>query len=375
MDISLSRLAELGSAYSLLIAEDDPLLRAWLVDLCTPLFRAVRIGSDGQEAWDLYQQHGADLVLTDVRMPRMSGVELSRRLHEARPDLPILVFSGYSDQSQLIDLVELGVADFMLKPVSLDRLLHSLQKALWTLKARAQEQADVQRLRQSVTDLKTAQDQMLLLVGHELRNPLNGILGLAGLLAPLLTGEALSYLTLIQESAQRLEHSTRKALSYARLQTKSYNPQWSRVSPAELVTASLEHLKAESQNKGLDWHIDLPQEALLFADEALAQEALLNVFENALRFSPSRSAVRVQGRREDPLFVLTVQDQGEGFQPEALARLSQPFCTGPLMNHQEGFGLGLALTALIQNSLGGSLKVENPAEGGARVELGFLLAP
>ena len=85
--------------------------------------------SNGKQALDVLHSKKVDLLMTDIRMPHMDGLELSRKAREEYSDLQIVIFSGYSDFSFAQEAIQYGVLDYVLKPVDPERFHQVLAKA------------------------------------------------------------------------------------------------------------------------------------------------------------------------------------------------------------------------------------------------------
>ncbi len=118
--------------FSVLLVEDYEPLRNDMAEIFDDLFRNVVIASDGEEALRLYQSHlteyntSFDLLITDIQMPLMNGVELSQRIREIDPYQEIIVLSAHTDAEFLIELINLGISQFLTKPIKEDELIDTL---------------------------------------------------------------------------------------------------------------------------------------------------------------------------------------------------------------------------------------------------------
>jgi two-component system response regulator YesN len=112
--------------YSLLIAEDEPSMRKWLtckVDWNSLGFKVVAVAVDGQEAWEMLQnESGFQVLLTDIRMPIMDGLELVRKTKEAGLGCDVVILSGYGDFDYAREAIRNGVASYLLKPITQDKI-------------------------------------------------------------------------------------------------------------------------------------------------------------------------------------------------------------------------------------------------------------
>ena len=117
--------------YRVVIAEDEAASRAMLVDFVTHEVEGFAVSAsfpNGQDALDYVLEHGADAVISDIRMARMSGIELARALYERNIPVPVVIISGYSDFEYARQAVQYGVFNYILKPIDFDELRAALKK-------------------------------------------------------------------------------------------------------------------------------------------------------------------------------------------------------------------------------------------------------
>lgn len=117
--------------YRVLLAEDEPAalryLRA-LIETHCPGFSIAAAAADGEEALELARRLEPELVLTDVKMPRLDGIELVRQLKTALPQTPVVIVSGYDDFEYVRRALDTGVVDYVLKPVTAHKLSEVLER-------------------------------------------------------------------------------------------------------------------------------------------------------------------------------------------------------------------------------------------------------
>jgi CheY-like chemotaxis protein len=115
-----------------LVAEDDPLLAATVDDFLTQEGFCVAVSADGQEALEAAATMPISVLLTDLRMPRLDGVALVRKLRETRPELPVVVMTGFAPTDWRTSLQHDGEGPLILlnKPIRLAKLLHALRQVL-----------------------------------------------------------------------------------------------------------------------------------------------------------------------------------------------------------------------------------------------------
>lgn len=388
-DQVLTSLLRLADGCAILYVEDEPDIRTSMTELLETLFSRVVTAENGEQALELYGKGEFELVITDINMPRMTGIELIQSIQQTNPAQAFLVTSAYSDSTNLIPLINLGIGSFILKPLNWKILLQLLHKELSSALASRQEARYQQRLekeirmrtdelretQQQIVRLQEAKDNMLALISHELRTPLNGILGFTELLRSSLNDpEPLSFLDHVEESARRLERSTRKALDFSSLSTGKRLLNRAEHSLMDLLTTAKEQVmdRLEPVETLSIVNLNPSGDDTLFTDAELTVEVFRNLLENVLKYAGRHPVVQVLLTKEGVWDHLSFRDSGPGFSDGMLKILFQPFSTGNIMHHSEGMGLGLALVDVIMLTLGGRVEAHNHPEGGAEVRLRFL---
>jgi len=127
-------LKKLSKEYTLLFIEDDKTLRDQTTKIFLNLFKSVDIAEHGQEGLDLYNDYNKktgnyyDIIVSDIEMPYLNGLELSRKILEINKDQKIVIMSAYDDKEYLISMIKMGIECFMQKPLSMDHLLDTMNK-------------------------------------------------------------------------------------------------------------------------------------------------------------------------------------------------------------------------------------------------------
>lgn len=124
--ISIKELKHFSQRLTLLYVEDNPQVREETIELFIPLFASVDIASDGIEGLDAYNKNSYDLVITDINMPRLNGVEMIERIREIHPEQKIIAISAHDEPAILLDLIRKGINSFILKPINLDDMITTL---------------------------------------------------------------------------------------------------------------------------------------------------------------------------------------------------------------------------------------------------------
>ncbi len=126
----LHDLMELGKELKVLYVEDDENLRLETAKIIERIFDKVDIASDGVEGFNAFKSSHYDLVITDIEMPQVNGIEMSRNIRAVNKDTPIVVVSAYSNTDYFMDAIAIGIDYYILKPIKMPRLIDTLYAAV-----------------------------------------------------------------------------------------------------------------------------------------------------------------------------------------------------------------------------------------------------
>ncbi len=121
---------------TVLFVEDDDVMREHTAETLKMLFAKVLLAKNGKEALGLYESGGIDFVLTDIKMPDMSGIELTRRIRETDYDTPVIMLTGFAEQDMILSASNLSIDGYLIKPIELDALVRCFTKAANRLPAK-----------------------------------------------------------------------------------------------------------------------------------------------------------------------------------------------------------------------------------------------
>ncbi len=144
---------------SLLLVDDEPGIRNLLSISLADLGFDVMTAAEGSQAMDLFDAHQPSIVLTDIKMPGMDGIELLRRIKEAKPDTEVIMITGHGDMELAIKSMKMDATDFVTKPINDDALEIALKRATDRISMRRQIKAYTDRLEKSVAEKESRLNQ------------------------------------------------------------------------------------------------------------------------------------------------------------------------------------------------------------------------
>jgi len=324
------------------------------------------------------QANGFDLVLLDLMMPGMSGMEALKQIAALDPSLVCIVITGYATVELAVQAIKQGAYDFITKPFDASTLLlavdQGIEKRQLSLKAQhvAELEARAQELARQTQDLERLdriKSQFTLTVAHELRAPVAAIqsylrLILDGYIAP-------------ENQRQYLERAEKRALAQlelitdlldlAHLQDPDRPIEMQTVQLAEVLAQVLDAMAAQAKEKQIDLQstvgADLPT---LTMNSQHAKQLWTNLVSNAVKYTPEGGQVSVSLQKRDGYLIGSVQDTGIGIAEQELPLIFAEFYRTPASKAftQMGTGLGLTIVKRILETYGGEIGVESePGQG------------
>jgi two-component system, OmpR family, sensor histidine kinase KdpD len=230
------------------------------------------------------------------------------------------------------------------------------------------EDARAAALRAKTEEMRSS---LLSAVSHDLRTPLATITGSATVLRDSPTAlddqTRSDLLDSICEQAERLEKLVANLLDMTRLESGAIGLKREWVPLDEIVGSALTRLEKELGSRPV--HVQLPDPiALVSVDPVLFEQVFVNLFENALKYTPAGSPITVRARSEERHIVVEVLDSGPGIPPGSEIRIFEKFYRSSRVGIS-GAGLGLAICKGIVEAHGGTLSAENRPEGGAQFSM------
>ena len=349
---------------TILFAEDDDLVRQIAEEtLCAAGYRVVSV-QDGMEALEALRRVQPDLILSDVRMPRLDGFELLRRVRSdpEQQRIPFIVMSAKAETADQRMGMSLGADDYVTKPYDAVDLLK-------TIEVRLQRAA-------AVADILQQQHRFLMRVlPHELRTPLTGIIGYAELMTHVgESGETLSAAELVDygsnlgKSGNRLLRVAEDFSLWAWLEAERAavrKGRAARLKPQLLTGASLRrwcHEVAEKYGRPGDCALEVEDATVMGPAEGM-ERVVTHLVDNAFKFSLPGMTVQVAARQQNSSYGIVVKDAGRGMSDEEVARIGAMQQFGRDRFEQQGIGMGLVLAQSFARLGGGNFSVERNQSG------------
>jgi two-component system, sensor histidine kinase and response regulator len=305
-----------------------------------------------------------DIILLDVMMPGIDGIELCHRLKRdpQTKHIPIIMVSALNSKQDLANCLEAGADDFIGKPLN-GLELRARVRSLLRIK---RQHDDLQRLLQLREEALQLREDLSNMVIHDLRNPLANIMLSCQIMRLYeLDQRTVKKVDHIEYSSNRLATMIDSLLIMAKLEAGKLLIQPTTIAVEELVKSTIADFQTMADQQSIFLQAELASESTaVFADLVLLRRVLDNLLSNALKFAPTYSAVVIAVQQESGNCLIEIKDQGSGVSPELREQIFSKFEIGEHMPKIQQMGLGLAFCKLAIEAHGGRIEVlDNQPQG------------
>ncbi|MEM0928439.1 MAG: hybrid sensor histidine kinase/response regulator [Pseudomonadota bacterium] len=357
----------------ILLVDDEPRLLSGLRRNLSADFSVV-VAESGDAALDaIANDDSIAVVVSDMQMPGMNGVELLKEVRGRAPHIRRMMLTGNSDQETAVAAVNEGaVMRFMRKPCGPDMMKEAINYALEDFRFSSADTTTI-----DTSNARVARDSFLAMMNHEIRTPLNHIIGLSQLISLPETVEyepSRNFLDTMMESADDLSHTLLRVLDYTRINSGDTADVGQTFSLADVIDDEVDAARdagaARKITVGFDnLHDDL---AVTGSRDDIGM-AIRELLSNAVKFNVDGGHVGLTLRELDGRVMVKISDTGQGMSADDIQQITGAFRQGDESATREhgGIGLGINLASLIAEKNGGSLSISSDERSGTTVILSF----
>jgi signal transduction histidine kinase len=336
----------------------------------------------GAEALAQLRETEFDVVLTDLRLDDLDGIEILRETQKLWPDTVSIMLTGYASLESAVTALRSGAYDYLIKPSDVDELRATIGRAL-----------ERRRLRQRLVELEQLdklKTQFLSMASHELRTPLTAVSGFMQIARRRMSRMSGAddipqpWRDEAQKSDETLEMANRQAkklarlidelLDVSRLQQGRVEMRLAEIDLAEVLREVAERMRLLSKGHEIETKIDgaVP----IVADRDRIEQVFENLVGNAIKYSPESSRIDVSLRVNGTNAIVSVRDHGIGIAPGEVEKIFGLFYRSPdpRADHVGGLGLGLYISREIVSRHHGKLWAERNADAGTTFHVTLPLA-
>lgn len=374
---------------TLLYVEGNRDLRERNEEIFSHYFREVVCTTSASEAIGLYKRRKTvakdyfDIVITDIEMPHINGIELCRRILAENPDQKLIALSAHNEPSYLFELINMGISSFLLKPIThpaLCEVLYTTAKAIYDdrlIRFRTHQVNQLnQKLQGKITELGNTvnaaneatrqKDLFISSFGREMRFPIQEIVERTGRLLQTPLGETQNRSIIqIHESAQQLLEIVNDILDISESESGELHLESIDFNLNDILSQLSERISHKARGKHLDIAFEIERSLPIryIGDPFRLRQILFNLFTNALKHTQEGSIRLKISIEESEQSVRTVTfeiiDTGSGMSSAQCAKAFDPFAPTSRSKRRGDTGLGLSLSQKLVQRMGGDISVRS----------------
>lgn len=373
LDYEVESLIKTTQKLNVLYVEDYRQVRESIFELLSHYFGHIEIAVDGAIGFQKYKEYyqengyGYDIVITDINMPNMNGVEMIEAIYTLDDRQTIIVTSAHDESHWLLKLIDLEISHFITKPIEIDRLNKVLFRVVEIMKFKEQFKKlhnDLRLAKEEAEESARQKSRFLANMSHEIRTPLNAINGFISLLRDEEKDpKRLKYFNVVQNASDTLLQIINDILDISKIESGKLGIDPANFNPYKDLTIVGELFQAKAVEKGVRLRIlyndNMPK--VLYGDILRIKQILSNLLSNAIKFTPDGSAVKCIIWYKSGKLNIRVKDYGIGISEEKQRTVFESFVQADSSTAREygGTGLGLAISLKLAEMLGGRLSLKS----------------
>jgi len=367
------------SSGHILIVDDEEIIRTTFQEFLKKIGYVPRVASDASEALMMLNKHSFDLVIADIMMPGMDGIQFMQESKKSFPNLDFIIMTGYASEYAYVDIIDAGAADYMTKPFGMEELrarigrIERERRVLKELKeTNNQLEEAIERANEMAVQAEMgtiAKSQFLANMSHEIRTPMNGVLGFTDILLYTdLDENQIDYVKTIKRSAEALLSLINDILDFSKIEAGDMDFEEIDFDPELLAYDVCELIRPKIALKPIEilCHIGDNIPSHVKGDPTRFRQVLTNLMGNAPKFTESGEielSLDIEEEKDDRIkFHVTIRDTGIGIPKDKLSTIFMPFqqADGSITRKYGGTGLGLSICKQLVELMGGDVWVESP---------------
>ena len=359
---------------SILLIEDEVEVRESYVDMFNFIDLEVDTAENGKEGLDKAEKKHYDIIVTDLNMPVMDGLETMRRVKKKDPEVEVIVITGFATIENAIGAMKQGAFDYITKPVSLEHVKIVINKCIQKIIANRENQS-LRDSNSQLRELNELKDKFITITNHELRTPLSVLRGYFDLIEMEIESEQNSeldeYIGIINHTITEMMDMIESMHDLSSFKKYVGRVKQSLINANSVVAEVIKEVRVLFENRHIDLKIEMNNaELMVNVDAKMLFKAYRELVQNALKYTNEGGTVTlssnlIPGRKQ---VFISVKDSGIGIAPEKLDLIFEPFYeVQDVLHHSTsktdfmggGIGVGLSLTKELITANDGEIAVES----------------
>lgn len=347
----------LGKKNLILVIDDEESMRDSCTQILTKDGYQTETAEDGAVGLEKIKEIHPDLVLIDLKMPGIGGMEVLKKTNDLDPNIIAVVITGYATVDSAVEAMKIGAYDFLPKPFTPEELRIIIRRGL----ERRKLLLETESLRK---EKKLMEENFITMISHQLRSPLVAIIQYFEVIMSGMAGDVTEKLKEIMEKSKlRLDgllNMINDWLDVARLDSGQIMDKLKPTSVKKIIAKVIDVLRPLTAENNISLKLSSSCEKdLAQGDEDTLEQVFSNLITNAIHYNKPNGKVIINIKDNKDFILIEIQDTGIGIAPEHIPFLFDQFFRVKKGREQKikGTGLGLSIAKKIVDAHGGSIKV------------------
>ena len=350
---------------TIVVIDDDYAMRLSCRKILSKMGFRVEAFEDGGQGLEGVTKLKPSLVVVDLKMPGISGMEVVTRIHEVRPEIVLVVITGYPTIDTAVGAMKCGAYDFLPKPFSPDELRLIVNRGL-------ERRRLMQETRQCEVERALLRRRFITFVSHQLQTPLVAVHQYLDVLKHLDNTESAAkrqeWLDRCLKRTEELQALIKDWLSLARIEGESFSRQWVKVDLQRIIVDILKTYEEMAATNGVSLEGRIPENMYFVrGDRDCLSVVFDNLIVNAIKYNKPGGKVTVSAEALGGEVAIAVADTGVGIPEKYRPLLFEEFFRvgGEENKRTPGTGLGLSICRRLVSEMGGSISVDSEVNVGS----------
>jgi len=352
----------MGDDATILIIEDEERMRRLMDLVLRPEGHRLLQAESGEAGLKLLDEGGIDLVLSDLQMGRVGGMDVLEHVTKKCPEVPVVIITGYGTVKSAVEAIKKGAFDYVSKPIDNDELKIVVKRAL----ERKELKGEIERLLGDIShDIKNLLTPVVLgteLLESEIDQFYDRLPEVEATQAKVSHSLCNEVISVLRNATRRIQDRSKEIADYVK--GRSAPPHIAPCNVASVVESVMDSLRLLAKERGVSLRTDgLASLPPIMADERRLFNAFYNLVNNAIEEVPHGGHVTVRGEADlaGGTLLLAVTDTGRGMPPEVRDSL---FTAGTISRKPGGTGLGTKIVRGVVDAHGGHISVDSKEGAG-----------
>ena len=354
---------------TILYVEDEPGIRDSLKGFLNYFCDKLYVASDGVEGLELYKKHNPDIVISDIKMPNMNGIEMAKAIKKEDERQHVIFTTAHSESDYFMEAINLQVDGYILKPIDLDKLEQKIQHTIEHINLKKNYKKQQTQLVQS--EKLASMGEMIGNIAHQWRQPLSIIsTGVTGMQIQkeynnLTNKDFNETCEMIDKTTQYLSQTIDDFTNF--IKGEAVKQQFCL---KELLESTLKIIEPNLKSHNITLVKNISKEIIINSYPNDLKQSLINIFnnskdaieditkQNSIYKEENKKYIFLTLEEKENNAIITIKDNGGGIQEDIINKIYEPYFTTKHQSQGTGLGLYMAFD-IITNSLKGKIQEEN----------------